>query len=136
MKPWSLPLFLLISVLMPVGLLLRFGVLGPSMVIPPLRRVVVARFSGLQINPKYERRSPEGAFARQWFWKNWAPAWSPSRSSPPRPLGVSLRVLLGYMVVIGRCRAQPDPHAGRPSLGKRRRSADRDGTVSRQHQRP
>lgn len=70
MKPWSLPLFLAVSVLMPVGLLLRFGVLGPlSMLSPTLRRFVVARFSGLQMNPSYERRPPEGAFARQWFWQ-------------------------------------------------------------------
>jgi uncharacterized membrane protein len=24
---------------------------------------------GLQINPKYERKSPEGVFARWWFWE-------------------------------------------------------------------
>jgi fatty acid desaturase len=70
MKPWSLPLFFLVSALMPIGLILRFGVLGPlSMVIPPLRRVVIERFSGLQMNPSYRRRRPEGAFARQWFWE-------------------------------------------------------------------
>ncbi len=70
MKPWSLPLFFIVSVLMPVGLLLRFGVLGPlSLLVPPLRRLVVARFSGLQMNPHYERRAPEGEFARQWFWE-------------------------------------------------------------------
>jgi fatty acid desaturase len=70
MKPWSLPLFFLVAVFMPVGLIVRFGVLGPlSMVIPPLRRLVIARFSGLQMNPAYQRKSPEGAFARQWFWE-------------------------------------------------------------------
>jgi fatty acid desaturase len=70
MKPWSLPVFLLVSVLMPVGLLLRFGVLGPlSMLSRRLRRVVVGRYSGLQINPKFERRAPEGEFARQWRWQ-------------------------------------------------------------------
>ncbi|MDE1914493.1 MAG: fatty acid desaturase [Sphingomonadales bacterium] len=70
MKPWSLPVFLLVSILMPIGLLLRFGVLGPlSMLSPRLRRVVVGRFSGLQTNPRFERRSPDGAFARQWFWQ-------------------------------------------------------------------
>ncbi|EGD59199.1 fatty acid desaturase [Novosphingobium nitrogenifigens DSM 19370] len=102
MKPWSLPLFLLISVLMPVGLLLRFGVLGPlSMVIPPLRRVVVARFSGLQINPKYERRSPEGAFARQWFWEELGASVVAVSILATTALGIlPLRVLLGYMVVI------------------------------------
>lgn len=70
MKPWTLPLFLLVSALMPVGLLLRFGVLGPlSLLSPRLRRLVVARYSGLQINPSFERRAPEGEFARQWRWQ-------------------------------------------------------------------
>ncbi len=70
MKPWTLPLFLLVSVLMPIGLLLRFAVLGPlSLLFPKLRRLVVARYSGLQINPAFERRAPEGDFRRQWFWQ-------------------------------------------------------------------
>ena len=68
MRPWSLPLFLLAAVLMPFILLLRFGVVGPvSMLFPGMRRVVVARFSGLQMNPRFERRPPQGTFARQWF---------------------------------------------------------------------
>ena len=70
MKPWSLPLFFFVSVFMPIGLIVRFGILGPlSIVIPPLRRVVIEQFSGLQMNPNYRRRRPEGAFARQWFWQ-------------------------------------------------------------------
>lgn len=70
MKPWTLPLFLLVSVLMPIGLLIRFAVLGPlSLLFPRLRRLVVARYSGLQINPAFERRAPEGEFRRQWFWQ-------------------------------------------------------------------
>ena len=70
MKPWSLPLFFAVSVLMPVGLVLRFGVIGPvSLLSPRLRTLVVARFSGLQMNPNYERRAPEGEFARAWFWQ-------------------------------------------------------------------
>jgi len=70
MKPWSLPLFFGVAALMPVGLIVRFGVLGPlSIAIPPLRRVVIERFSGLQMNPAYRRRPPEGAFARRWFWQ-------------------------------------------------------------------
>jgi fatty acid desaturase len=70
MKPWSLPVFLLVSALLPVGLLLRFGILAPlSMLSPGLRRVVVERFSGLQTNPKFKRRGPEGDFARRWFWQ-------------------------------------------------------------------
>ena len=70
MKPWSLPLFFAVSVLMPIGLIARFGVIGPlSMVVPPLRRVVIERMSGLQMNPLYRRKAPEGEFARQWFWE-------------------------------------------------------------------
>ncbi|WP_370309693.1 fatty acid desaturase family protein [Sphingobium abikonense] len=70
MKPWSLPLFILIATLAPIGLILRFGVLTPlSLLIPPLRRKVVAEFSALSINPAYRRRAPEGDFARQWAWQ-------------------------------------------------------------------
>lgn len=68
MKPWTLPLFLLVSLLMPLFLLVRFGILGPlSLFSRPLRRIVVGRLSGLQINPHFVRRAPEGAFARRWF---------------------------------------------------------------------
>lgn len=70
MKPWSLPLFILVAALAPVGLILRFGVLTPlSLLIPPLRAKVVAEFSALSINPAYRRRPPEGDFARMWAWQ-------------------------------------------------------------------
>lgn len=70
MKPWSLPLFILVAALAPVGLMLRFGLLAPlSLVVPPLRRVVRERYSALSINPAYRRRAPEGDFRRQWLWQ-------------------------------------------------------------------
>ncbi|MFC3442373.1 fatty acid desaturase family protein [Sphingobium rhizovicinum] len=70
MKPWSLPLFIVVAALAPVGLILRFGVLTPlSLLIPPLRRKVVAELSALSINPAYRRRAPEGDFARMWHWQ-------------------------------------------------------------------
>ncbi len=70
MKPWSLPLFILVSMLAPVGLILRFGVLTPlSLLIPPLRRALVEKYSALSINPAFRRRPPEGAFRRQWLWQ-------------------------------------------------------------------
>lgn len=57
MKPWSLPLFVLIALLAPVGLILRYGVLAPlGLFIPALRRLNWARFSTLAINPDYRRR--------------------------------------------------------------------------------
>jgi len=48
MKPWSLPLFLVIAILLPVGLLIRSAVLVPlGGVIPPLRKLVWQRASAL-----------------------------------------------------------------------------------------
>ncbi len=65
MKPWTLPAFVLISLLGPVGLLIRYGILAPlSLVIPPLRTMVWERFSGLVINPDFRRRAPEPIIAR------------------------------------------------------------------------
>jgi len=67
MKPWTLPLFLIASTLAPVALLFRFAALTPlSMLSPGLRTIVVERFSGLQINPLFRRRPPEGEFRRMW----------------------------------------------------------------------
>ena len=67
MKPWTLPVFLAAAALAPVGMLLRFGVLAPlSLLFPKLRRVVVEKYSGLQINPRFRRPAPQGAFARDW----------------------------------------------------------------------
>jgi fatty acid desaturase len=67
MKPWTLPLFIVISALAPIGLLIRYAILSPlSVVVPGLRRVVVERFSALAINPSFRRRMPEGEFRTQW----------------------------------------------------------------------
>lgn len=65
MKPWTIPLFVIVSVLAPFALLFRYGVLSPlGLIIPPLRRFVWARYSGLVINPVFRRRAAEGAFRR------------------------------------------------------------------------
>lgn len=68
MKPWSLPMFVLVAALAPIGLLIRYAVLAPlSLLLPSLRRAVVARYSGLVINPAYRRRDPTGAFRKEWL---------------------------------------------------------------------
>ncbi len=68
MKPWTVPLFVLIAALGPIALLFRFAVLAPlSLLIPPLRRIVVERYSGLVINPDFRRRPAEGALKTQWL---------------------------------------------------------------------
>ncbi len=68
MKPWTLPLFILVSLLAPVALLLRYGVLAPlSLLIPSLRTFVVERYSGLAINPSFRRRPAEGEARTNWL---------------------------------------------------------------------
>ena len=68
MKPWTLPVFLIVAALAPIGMLIRFGLLAPlSLLFPKLRETVVAKYSGLQINPQFRRPQPEGEFRRQWL---------------------------------------------------------------------
>jgi fatty acid desaturase len=68
MKPWTLPVFLIVAALAPIGMLIRFGILAPlSLLSPRLRDEVVAKYSGLQINPKFRRPQPEGEFRTQWL---------------------------------------------------------------------
>src|SRR5438046_5429017 len=70
MHPWTLPVFLIAAALAPIGMLIRFGILAPlSLLSPRLRALVVGRYSGLQINPKFVRPRPEGEFARDWAWQ-------------------------------------------------------------------
>lgn len=67
MKPWTLPAFILVAALAPVGLIIRYAVLAPlSSLSPRLRAAVVARYSGLVINPDFRRRPPEGEAKALW----------------------------------------------------------------------
>ena len=100
MKPWSLPLFIVVAMLLPPALLVRSAVLVPlGAVLPPLRRLVWERFSALAINPAFRRRPPEGDFARMVFWQElgcsaWALfliGWSISNGW--RPLAIGLAVI-------------------------------------------
>lgn len=66
MKAWSLPLFVLVALLAPAALLLRFAVLVPlGAVIPPIRQLTWQRLSALAINPEFRRRPPEGDLPRR-----------------------------------------------------------------------
>ena len=70
MKPWSLPLFVLIALLAPPALVLRFAVLVPlGAVIKPIRQLVWQRFSALSINPDFRRRPPEGELKTRVLWQ-------------------------------------------------------------------
>ncbi|TNE52261.1 MAG: fatty acid desaturase [Sphingomonadales bacterium] len=70
MKPWSLPSFVLVALLAPIGLLFRFAILVPlGVIIPPLRKLVWERASALMINPEFRRKPPEGRLAKRVFWQ-------------------------------------------------------------------
>lgn len=70
MKPWSLPLFVVVAMLLPVALLVRFGVLYPlGLIVPPLRKFTWERFSSLSINPEFRRKAPEGDFVGRVRWQ-------------------------------------------------------------------
>ena len=70
MKPWSLPLFVLVALLAPIGLLVRFAILVPlGAVIPPVRKMVWERASALMINPEFRRKPPEGEFRKRVLWQ-------------------------------------------------------------------
>jgi fatty acid desaturase len=108
MKPWTLPLFVVTAALAPVALLMRFAVLTPlSLLIPPLRRIVVGQFSGLQINPKFRRRPPEGDLKRQWAWQEaGASLWSITLIAlvvgaiiPWRAFGIYIAIVSGTMLL-------------------------------------
>lgn len=67
MKPWTLPLFVVVSALAPLALLIRFAILSPiSLLSPKLRTMVVERYSALAINPQFRRRAPEGEAKAYW----------------------------------------------------------------------
>ena len=69
MKPWSLPLFVIVALLAPIALIIRAGILIPlGAVIPPIRRLVWERASSLSINPEFRRKPPTGDIARRVKW--------------------------------------------------------------------
>ncbi len=108
MKPWSLPVFVVVAALAPVALIFRYGVLAPlSLIVPGLRRIVVERYSALAINPQFRRRMPEGAAARQWarietacaVWAMTLIALSVTGVISPRALAIILLVASGVAVI-------------------------------------
>lgn len=102
MKPWTVPLFVVAAAFAPLALLLRYGVLTPlSLLIPPLRRMVVARYSGLVINPLFRRKPPEGELRRNWAWQEagaslWAIALIAGTASGLLPL----RAVLIFLAIV------------------------------------
>lgn len=70
MKPWSLPLFVLVALLAPPALIIRWGVLTPlGAIFPSIRKLAWERFSALSINPAFRRRPAEGEMKRRFMWQ-------------------------------------------------------------------
>lgn len=68
MKPYKLAVFLIVALLAPLVVLVRFGVIAPlSVLVPPLRTKVVSSMSALAINPDFRRRPAEGDIRRLWI---------------------------------------------------------------------
>jgi fatty acid desaturase len=78
MRPSAIIGFVVVAALAPAGVLLRFGVLAPlSLIFPPLRTLVVERFSALMINPVFRRKATEGEERKRWhFWETLASIWA------------------------------------------------------------
>jgi fatty acid desaturase len=69
MKPWSLPAFVLIALLAPIGLIVRFATLAPlGLIVPAVRKMNWERFSALAINPAFRRRPPDADQRRRFVW--------------------------------------------------------------------
>jgi fatty acid desaturase len=62
----SVPLFVAVAALGPIGLLIRWAVLAPLSLLKPVRTQVRARFSALSINPDFRRDPPTGPALRRW----------------------------------------------------------------------
>ena len=82
--------------------------------------IVVGRYSGLQINPKFVRPTPEGEFARDWAWQEAACSiWAIALLAMVATGVIPLRDFLIFLgVAVGRDVPQPGPHAGRASVGE------------------
>jgi fatty acid desaturase len=64
----SVPLFVAVAALGPIGLMIRWTVLAPlSLLFPGLRATVAARFSALSINPDFRREPVSGPARSRWL---------------------------------------------------------------------
>ena len=100
MKPWSLPLFVIIALLAPVALLIRFAVLVPlGALFPGVRTLTWERFSSLSINPDFRRKPSTGDLAKRVIWQESAAClWALTLLSSIfwlgwRPLAIALAIV-------------------------------------------
>ncbi len=99
MKPWSLPLFVIVAIFAPVALLVRFALLVPlGALFPAVRAFTWQRFSSLSINPDFRRKPPKGDFSKRVRWQESAASlWAITVLASPlwlgwRPLAIALTI--------------------------------------------
>lgn len=106
---WTIPVYLVSHLIIPVLAVLRFGLIAPlSWILPALRPGVLRRMSSLSIDPRYVREVPE-LVPRSWriqeaactlfvwlsgaaFWAGWVPL---------RALGIWYAVLVSILILNG-----------------------------------
>jgi len=100
MKPWSLPLFVIVAFLAPIALIARFAVLVPlGWIFPAIRTLTWERFSSLSINPDFRRKPPTGDFVKRVRWQETgASLWAITLLASTywigwRPLAIALLIL-------------------------------------------
>jgi fatty acid desaturase len=110
MKPWTLPVFVIVALLAPPALIVRFGVLAPlGLVVPAIRRMNWEKFSALSINPGFRRRPAEEADRRRFTWlEAGASAWAIALIASVfvfgwRPLLIAMAVL-GVVALLNQLR--------------------------------
>ena len=103
MKPYTVPLFVVASLLAPVLLIVRFAIVTPlAAIFPKFRAVVVARYSALAINPQFQRRAPDGTLATQWRWQAaGASVWAITALALVATGVIPLRAFLIFLAIAG-----------------------------------
>ena len=101
--PHELAAFLGIALLAPVGVILRFAILAPlSFLLPPLRRWVVAKASGMVINLGFSREDHDRALTAPWLAQEiGAWLWSWTMLALTATGVIPLRALLIAMAIFG-----------------------------------
>jgi len=102
MSPWTLPMSVAMASFAPLLLIVRFALLAPlSAIVPPLRQILVERFSALTINPAFRREPPRGQQRRQWILlESAASAWAIAVLAGAIAGLIPLRVLLTGAAVL------------------------------------
>jgi fatty acid desaturase len=102
MRPWTIPVFVIVAAFAPLALFVRSAILSPlSAILPPLRKLLVERYSALSINPAFRRPWPTGEFRKSWLiWESVCSVWAIGLLSAVWTGLVPLRAFLILLVVM------------------------------------